>query len=275
MKIISLGLGVQSTWLYLASSMGILPKVEAAIFVDTGKEKKKTLEYLEWLTQWAHNNSNIPIIICKEKNLYADLLSNDKYVKIPAYTKNNDRSIGMLQRQCTTDYKIYIVDKAIRSLLGLKKGERIKTKVELWKGISLDEIDRMSIPAEKWKISVYPFCGYQVPGKGNAEKIDWATKMTRIQIINEYGKNNFPIPPKSSCVFCPYQSDQAWYNMKVNEPEDFEAAIKVDEAIRNSTKKGIIAPAYLHDSCRPLAEVDFSVQAPDLWKGECSGTCHI
>lgn len=44
LKIISLGLGVQSTALYYMSSMGELPRCNYAIFVDTGKEKKKTIE---------------------------------------------------------------------------------------------------------------------------------------------------------------------------------------------------------------------------------------
>jgi len=39
MKVISLGLGVQSTALYYMSSMGELPRADYAIFADTGGEK--------------------------------------------------------------------------------------------------------------------------------------------------------------------------------------------------------------------------------------------
>lgn len=280
MKILSLGLGVQSTWLYLASSMGILPRLDAAIFADTGREKKKTLEYLDWLINWADQNNGIPLIIIRKKNLYADLLNKEnstggRFSSIPAFTLNENGSTGMLRRQCTNEYKIEQVDKAIRDLLGLKRKQRVKETVEIWKGISIDEIERMTIPQEKWKVFVYPFCEYYVPGKGNAQKDDLNYRMTRNDILNEYNRYGLPVPPKSSCVFCPYQSDYAWYDLKVNEPEDFAAAIAVDEAIRNSTKKGILSPAYLHDSCKPLKEIDLSSHATDLWKGECSGTCHI
>lgn len=280
MKTLSLGLGVQSTWLYLASSMGLLPRMDAAIFVDTGREKKKTLEYLEWLEKWSDKNNGIPLIVIRKKNLYADLLNKEnptggRFSSIPAFTKNEDRSIGMLRRQCTNEYKIEQVDKAIRELLGLKRNQRVKQIIEIWQGISLDEIDRLKIPQEKWKVFVYPFCGYYIPSNGKAQKVDWNFLMTRHKIIAEYERHGLPVPPKSSCVFCPYQSDYAWYEMKVNEPDDFTAAIEVDEAIRNSAKKGINSPAYLHDSCKPLKEIDFSSHANDLWKGECSGTCHI
>lgn len=277
---ISLGLGVQSTWLYLAASMGLMPKVDAAIFADLGKEKKKTLEYLDWLLKWADSNSDIPIIIIREKNLYNDLLSSTnskghRFASIPAFTKNDDGTIGMLLRQCTGEYKIAQVDKAIREAHGLKRGQKMKGTVEIWKGISMDEIDRMSIPEHKWKLFIYPFCGYRIPSDGKAERLGWGEALRRSDIVAKYIEYKLPIPPKSSCIFCPYQSEYAWYDMKVNAPEDFAAAVEVDHAIRNSTKKGIKSPAFLHDSCKPLEDVDFSMHANDLWKGECSGTCHI
>lgn len=260
--------------------MGILPRLDAAIFADTGKEKKGTLEYLDWLLQWADENKGIPLVLIQKKNLYTDLLNSEnsrgkRFSPIPAFTRNTDGSIGMLLRQCTGEYKIEQVDKAIKELMGIEKGHRVKQDVQIWKGISLDEIERMTVPFQKWKTHVYPFCGYSVAGKGNAEKLETAYRMTRIDIINAYKKYGFPVPPKSSCVFCPYQSDRSWYDMKVNEPDDFAAAVAVDEAIRNSTNKGIQSPAFLHDSCKPLKNIDFSNQANDLWKGECSGTCHI
>jgi hypothetical protein len=62
--------------------------------------------------------------------------------------------------------------------------------------------------------------------------------------------------------------------MKINEPSDFNAAVRIDKAIRNSTKKGILSQAFLHESCKPLDEIVFSAGLPDLWHGECSGNCH-
>jgi len=275
MKIISLGLGVQSTALYYMSSMGELPRVDYAIFADLGKEKKKTIQYLKYLQTWQSKNNGIPIIVIRKKNLYKDLLISEnstgqRFSSIPAFTKNEDETTGMLRRQCTKEYKIDQVDTAIRELLNMKV--ILKTKVEIWKGISLEEIDRLSVPQAGWKIHVYPFCNYSVSNK-ETKKIEGILK-TRTDIIKWYIEHDLPIPPKSSCVFCPYQSDAAWYNMKVNEPSDFRAAVRVDKAIRDSTKKGITSQAFLHDSCKPLDEIVFNEGIPDLWHGECSGECH-
>lgn len=275
MKVISLGLGVQSTALYYMSSIGELPRCDYAIFADLGREKKKTIQYLKFLQGWQKQNKGIPIIVIRKKNLYKDLLNStnstgQQFSSIPAFTKNEDGTTGMLRRQCTNEYKIEQVDKAIREILDVKV--IIKQQIEVWKGISLEEIERLSIPETKWKIHVYPFCGYKV-AKSGAEKIN-TLKGTRNDILNWYEFNDLPVPPKSSCVFCPYQSDAAWYDMKINEPSDFKAAVRVDRAIRDSTKKGILSQAFLHDSCKPLEEIEFSAGLPDLWHGECSGNCH-
>ncbi len=68
-KIISLGLGVQSTALYYMSSMGELPRADHAIFVDTGKEKKGTIAYLKYLAAWQREHRGIGITVVRKKNL--------------------------------------------------------------------------------------------------------------------------------------------------------------------------------------------------------------
>lgn len=274
MKVISLGMGVQSTAMYYMSSMGILPRADNAIFADTGREKTATLTYLDFLKKWQHENNGIPIIVIHTK-LYEDLMqksqTDERFAKIPAFTKNED-SIGMLQRQCTYDYKILPIDKEIRSMCGMKHGQRMTTNVEVWKGISLDEYDRMSYPNVGWKTHVYPFVGYSV-SKKDTRKFD-GLRMSRADIRAWYEKNNLPIPVKSSCVFCPYQSDAAWARLKKDFPEDFSAAVEVDEKIRDMSKKGIKSPVFLHKTCKPLKDIPFDAQM-DLWHGECTDNCHI
>jgi hypothetical protein len=278
LKIISLGMGVQSTALYYMSSMGDIERCDYAIFVDTGREKKKTLDYLEnILLPWQHENNGIPVIVVRKKNLYTDLLNSvnstgQRFSSIPAFTKNTDGTTGMLRRQCTNEYKIEQVDRAIHDLYGLPAGKGKKPQTLVFKGISLDEIERLSIPDTLWKIHVYPFVGYRV-SKKTTDKYP-SKKMTRLDIENWYISKGLPIPPKSACVFCPYQSDASYADMKENEPDDFEAAVKVDYAIRNSTKKGIKNQVFLHDTLKPLDQIEFKKGSPDLWHGECSGGCH-
>lgn len=276
-QIISLGLGVQSTALYLMSSMGELPRADHAIFSDVGREGKATYRYLDFLMDWQYKNNGIPITVCRHRNLYTDLLETEKgsrFTSIPAFTRNDDGSTGMLRRQCTGEYKITVIDNHIRDVIyKLPKGSR-RPLTALWHGITLDEIERMSAPKEAWKQNTYPFLGHALFKNKTGSSLDWAKPMTRQEVIRWYVLHGLPIPPKSSCVFCPYQSDRSWALKKKSAPEDFADAVRIDDAIRNSTRKGIRNPVYLHRSCRPLSEVVFDIEQEEEW-GECSGNCHV
>ena len=243
MKIISLGLGVQSTALYMMSSLGRIDRADHAIFADPGAELPQTYQILEHLKDWAKYNDGIPIHVTDERNLYKDLLNQKKgkrLASIPAFTEHG----GMLRRQCTGEYKIQPVIKKTRELHGLKPRQRMPM-TEMWLGISMDEIERV-------KVSQLPRVEYYYP------LIE--ERMSRSECIQFFKDRSFPVPPKSSCVFCPYHSNKNWKELKEKLPEQFAQAVKVDEAIRDSSKKGVKEPIYLHRSCTPLERVDFGDQ---------------
>lgn len=276
-RIIALGLGVQSTALYFMSCMGILPLADHAVFADTGRESVFTYEYLEYLLDWQKENNGIPITVLRDKNLFDDLRHTSaakRFDSIPAFTKNEDGTTGMLHRQCTYEYKIKVVDDFIRDVIyRLPKGAR-RPLTAIWHGITTDEIERMSTPGQAWKLNTYPFLGSYTNHKGQCHTMDWAKPMSRQELVRWYVLSGLPMPPKSSCVFCPYQSDASWAYKKKFVTEDFNAAVQVDEAIRNSASKGITSPVFLHRSCRPLSEVAFNTR-DDQDTVECSGSCHV
>ena len=155
MKVISLGLGVQSTAVYLMSSLGYLERADHAIFADPGAELPDTYETLALLKDWAKYNNGIPIHVVS-KSLYADLLkqknsTGQRFAPIPAFTANG----GMIRRQCTKEYKIEPVIKKTRELHGLRPRQRMPM-TEMWLGISLDEIQRA-------KTSMLPRVQYYYP----------------------------------------------------------------------------------------------------------------
>lgn len=256
---------------------GKLPRADCAIFADTGKENSGTYAYLEFLLDWQQKNNGIPIRVLREKNLYKDLQSKSRrkrFASIPAFTRKEDGSVGMLRRQCTAEYKILVINDYIRDQIYQLPKRARRPVTAIWQGISLDEADRMSEPREAWKINVYPFLGRSICKGAQVTRIPWAVPMNRSELQRWYRLHNLPVPPKSSCVFCPYQSDRSWAMMKKNAPQDFAAAVLVDKAIRNSTRKGIYSPAYLHHRCKPLQSVVFDDSKDEAF-GECSGTCHI
>lgn len=245
MKVISLGLGVQSTAVYMMSSLGRLPRADHAVFADPAAELPRTYEILEYLKDWAKYNDGIPIHVTREKNLLQDILkgtnsTGQKFASIPAFSESG----GMVRRQCTSEYKIQPVMKKIRELHGLKFRQRMP-KTEVWLGISLDEIQRM-------KVSQLPRVDYYYP------LIE--ERMSRGDCYKFFKEKNFPIPDKSSCVFCPYHSDKNWKDLKENHPEQWDQCIEVDEAIRDSSKRGLNDKMYLHKSLIPLKDIEFADQ---------------
>jgi hypothetical protein len=131
----------------------------------------------------------------------------------------------------------------------------------------------MCVPQEKWKINVYPFCGYKVYPDGNCKKID-SKVMSRNNVFNWYKEKQLLIPEKSSCVCCPFQADYNWLRLKTTAPKDFETACEVDRKIRDSSMKGIKSKIYLHDSLLPLSEINFDENQATIW-GNCTDYCDV
>jgi len=264
-------MGVQSTTLYLMSSMGYLPRADYAIFADTGAEKIKTHVSLNWLKKWQNNNSGIPIIHSAKKSIKKDLLygrntSGNTFASIPAYTKSLDGKTGMLRRQCTHEYKIAVVDKEIRELYGLAKYKRLPL-TEIWFGITMDEVTRVKDSTEKWKRKIYPFL--------NLGGSYFPHPLTRGDCRCWLEKNKFPVPVKSACIFCPYQGDKNLLNVKKTNPNEWQEIVNIDHAIRNSSKRGVNQPIYLHRSCVPIDKVIFDENQGDFFENECEGLCGI
>jgi len=246
MKIISLGLGVQSTALYLMSSLGIVDRADHAIFTDPGAEHPDTYKLLDYVLEWQKLNDGIPIYIVR-KSLYDDLLkkknsTGQRFAVIPAFTGNKT---GMLRRQCTKEYKINPVMKKIRDLYGLKPRQRMPM-TQVWLGISLDEIERM-------KLSNYHRITYRYP------LID--ERITREDCKRYLEDKDFINVKKSSCVFCPYHSDKGWKKWKDNYPDIWNRIVKIDSAIRDGLEeRGLKNKLYLHRSRKSIKDIEFANQ---------------
>ncbi|MBK8177185.1 MAG: hypothetical protein IPK66_18580 [Rhodospirillales bacterium] len=278
MKILSLGMGLQSTLIYLMSSLGELPRLDYAVFADPGSEMPETYAYLNWLISWQKSNNGVPIVVTGKKSLYNDLINGTnstggRFASIPCFTKSANGEIGILRRQCTKEYKIDEVNKSIRALYGLKKFARFP-KTDLYMGITIDEITRMNYSKSNWATVFYPLCGYSAT-KNKLNKVYSFYSYNRGDCFRWYNKRHLPIPPKSACFFCPFQSDSRWQSMKVNQPEFFQLAVKLDYLIRDSRSKGCKEQLFLHRSCVPLDEVNFTGNKLDLFSNECSGNCGL
>ena len=139
MKVLALGMGMQSTALYLMSSMGLFERADVAIFSDPMSEHPDTYKLVEWLLKWSKECADsIPIHIVKT-DLKKDLLKPKYYPNkdvyfypsLPVYFNSKDGDDAMGMRTCTAKYKIEPVEKKVRELMGLKKGQRVRP-YEVW-----------------------------------------------------------------------------------------------------------------------------------------------
>ena len=250
-------MGTQSSALYLMSCLGVIERADFAIFADTGAEHPETLEYAKWLLNWQKENSGIPIYVATYRNIMNDIMNGEnstgqRWASIPAFSEGG----GMVRRQCTMEYKIAQVNKKLREVYGLKPRARM-LPTEMWIGITREEASRMK-PSQNFNITnMYPIIEYR-----------------RGELMSWMAKQGFPLPVKSSCIFCPYQSNSRWNNMKNEYPDTFDQAVKVDERIRDLSKKGK-GKLYLHRSLIPVSEINFNNDQMDMFGNECEGHCGL
>ena len=270
--ILNLGAGVQSTALYLMSMDGDLDIVyDHAIFADTGDEPDSVMEHLEWMKSL---KGGTPIIIRSAGCLGDDIINGtnstgQQFASIPAFTFDPQTgSSGMLRRQCTSEYKIQVVEKAIRrDVFGLSPHKRLPKDVELWQhmGFSYDEPGRAA------------------RARGRFEMRGWS-KVRFPLIEDEMTRHNCVVylegrvphhVPRSACVFCPYKSNREWLSLKRSDPNGWERAVEVDEAMRHDRRGKRNAELYLHRSGRPLKDCKLDEDQLDLFKMECEGGCGL
>lgn len=250
---LSLGWGVQSWTLAGMVAFGELPAIDAAIHADTTHERGATYDFARRWTPWLEERG-VKVVTVTNTDRIAD---NTAEIDIPAYTiSEKDAVRGQLRRQCTHDWKIAPLRRWLQA-------NRNGSPVEMWLGISLDEYQRMKDSDVKYITNRWPLI----------EK-----RMTRQDCIKWLQSHGLEVPPKSSCVFCPYHSIAGWRDVKKS-PEDWQKAVDVDKAIRKSRPPYDL---FVHNACMPLEEVDLRTPKErgqlELWAdtdAECGGVCFV
>ena len=269
--ILSLGAGVQSTALYLMDLDGDLDvKFDYAIFADPGDEPEAVYKHLEWL----QTLGGAKLLVRSNGCLGDDLMdkTKDRVSSIPVFTFNESaNSVGMVQRQCTNDYKIKVVEQTIRrDILGLKPRQRVPKDVKIWQyvGFSMDEPGRAARARGRFNSRGWTDVGFPL--------IDDC--MTRRDCMNYLEKRVPHIVPRSACVYCPYKSNREWLELKRAGGADWQRALEIDKALRTKgtpLNKRLNYPAYLHRSCKPLEECKLDEDQMNLFDMECEGGCGL
>lgn len=269
--VLSLGAGVQSSTMALMAAHGLIsPMPNIAVFADTQSEPQHVYTWLDWLEA----QLPFPVIRATLGNLAADSLQvrqskSGKWrlnLGVPVFTQHKGNTI-MLSRQCTKHYKVMTVARAIKAHFHLGRSPR-NVQVEQWIGISTDEAHRMKPSRLKWIENRFPLIDALM---SRADCKEW------MQI------QGYPNPPKSACVFCPFNSNTRWDAMKRNDPASFQAAVQWerDLNIQRLYTDHLQSPLYIHPSLQPLDTIDFvdhrqmGLWQEDRFGNECEGMCGV
>lgn len=294
-RVLSLGAGVQSSRLLLGAVEGEFGDApECAIFADPGWESLATYLWLRTLAAVEYEQvagsdpprfravpgtycgglANLPVHVVTRgedarghgsiRDSYYNAQSTGKrYVSLPVFVRYSDGSKGMARRQCTKEFKIEPIVGKVRDLVGLQPrqpGPR-HAIAEQWMGISLDEAVRMKDSRIRWIRNRYPLVDH---------------RETRHDCVRWLARRGLRAP-KSACIGCPYTNDARWREMKENSPAEFADAVAFDHLIRNGRRTR--GQNFLHRSCVPLDEVDFSTAEErgqgNLFSEECEGLCGV
>ncbi len=209
---LSLGLGQQTVALLVLATKGKL-KIDEAVFADTGGEHEETYDYLRKIAQPMAEKAGIPFtIVTMAKNAY------ERETKEARVCHSLEGIIGwrrripsIRMRWCTeyskiTPIKLYIREKQ-------KRGEYVKPARAII-GISFEERLRMHKPHLSEYVTEYPLVERQL------------VRQDCKQIILAAG---YPLPPKSGCYFCPFQSREAWHELYKKDPQKYWKSVEMEE----------------------------------------------
>ena len=271
-RVISLGAGVQSTVMSLMAEAGdIGPRPDCAVFADTGWEPKEVYTHLDWLEK----QLSFPVYRVSRGNIKEDLETNinttgHSFASIPFFLINKDGTNGMARRQCTSEYKLKPIRKKVRELAGLKPRQRTPKGfvVEMWIGISKDEMMRVKPSQDSWVENRWPLLEKEFSRR---DCLEWFKAKYVDRTL-----------AKSACIGCPFHNDREWRRIKEEFPEEFEEACQVDDKLRGVEGR-FHGARFLHAQRIPFRDVDLSTAEEkgqgqlfdDLMINECEGMCGL
>lgn len=256
----SCGGGTQSAAIAAMIVRGDLPKPDAAVISDTGREASETWRYYENVLRPQLATVGVDLVrlphtfIGKGWNT-VDLVGGAKKDTLlpPFYTTHTKKpskkkALSQKSKFCSNEWKARPIERYCRSI-GLKGGTILI-------GFSVDEFQRMKGGTQKGKwIHSYPL-------------VD--AGMSRADCVGLVVSMGWPKPPRSSCWMCPYRTDAEWTHLKTVSPDDFERAQALELEVR------VIDPTvFLHRSGKLIGDVQFSAndKSAEQQAGCESGHC--
>lgn len=261
LRTISYGGGVQSSALCVLAVQGKLGRIDAALFANVGddSEHPASLRYVrEVMTPWAAERG-LPVIELDRtkrdgstETLWGRLMK-DGSRSLPIPIRMSNGAPG--NRSCTADFKIKVVGKWLKA-----NGADAANPADVLIGISTDEVQRIgNKKVEPYERPIYPLIDLGL-SRGDC-----------MQVIRDAG---LPVPPKSSCFFCPFHRPAMWAEMRRDDPELFAKSQQLEDTLNERRVMLGKDPVWLTRFNRRLSDAVAEAQTPLFTDGEFGdGAC--
>lgn len=222
-RAVSFGGGVQSTALLVLAAQG---RIDFRLFlmanVGEDSEHPNTLRYVREIAIPYAEAHGIELAMLDRikrdgttETLWGRLMKEgSRSLPIPVRMSNGAPGT----RSCTADFKIKVIGKELK-----RRGASAENPATVGIGISLDEIHR----ANARRVEAYEQIVYPLVGVGE----ETGLKMTRLDCMNLIRDAGLPVPPKSSCFFCPFHRPTAWMDLAHEHPDLYEKCCQLEETL--------------------------------------------
>lgn len=260
-EIFSHGGGTQSAAITALIVQGRLPKPDYVCIVDTERERSTTWEYLDSVIRPVLKTVGLEVHRIRKSEWGSkpphgiDFMSHGlNTMLLPAFSSQTSGDGAKLDGFCSKTWKVETQRRYVREALGVATSAQRN-----WIGFSLDETRRAvrMMKGEQYQAGLIYF------------PLIHGIPLRRQQAIREVEGMGWPLPPRSACWMCPNQGDHEWRDLKANHPDEFAAACALEKEVQKHDPF-----AWLHSSCIPLGDVDFT-QPDDLFTDRAcsSGGC--
>ena len=239
LRVFSYGGGVQSTAALVLAAQGKID-FKTFLFANVGddSEHPATLEYVRNVAMPYAEAQGLALVELRqirrsgeEVTLYQRLTApGSRSIPIPMRVSNGAPG----NRACTVDYKIRRIAQWLK-----KRGANADNPAIVGLGISIDEFQRAKSddPRLPYQRKEYPLI---------------ALRLNRQDCRNIIEGAGLPVPPKSSCWFCPFHSRASWQEMRHAEPAMFGKAVALEVLLNERRATLGLYPMWLTDKLVPL-----------------------
>ena len=228
---------------------GTLQKPERIVIADTGREATETWEYMVEVVNPMLSKIDLEVEVAPHSLATVGLYAKNGDMLLPMFT-----GTGKLPTLCSNEWKKRVIQRWCR-----QQGYGPKNPLEMWLGISVDEVHRAKPSGVGWMRYSWPLL-FQKP-------------LRRDECVSLVRRAGLPNPPRSACWMCPHRSNAEWKRLRDHYPEDWARALALERSVQ--ARDGRDGEVYLHRQGTELSLAELEDDSLDLFDECDSGFCFV